>query len=77
MASSRPEQRSAGFDIADRIKTFYKGPDHIRQVMTDFAAYIKQETLSDDLVPDIPSDGPHVENLKLSGYDVTLGVQRT
>ncbi len=69
-------RRSAGFDIADHITTYYQGDDYIRQVIADFADYIKQETLSRELVEGVPEKGVFAESHKLSGYDILLGVKR-
>jgi isoleucyl-tRNA synthetase len=72
-------RRSAGFDIADHIITYYHGDAYIRQVMADFADYIKQETLSQQLIV-LPmgrtEEGVFTERYKLSGYDILLGVKR-
>jgi isoleucyl-tRNA synthetase len=71
-------RRAAGFDIADHITTYYQGDDYIQQVMSDFADYIKQETLSQELVV-LPSGGTadaFSESHKLSGHELTLGVKR-
>jgi len=69
-------RRSAGFDIADHIVTCYQGDDYIKRVMADFADYIKQETLSKELVEGVPGMGAFTESHKLSGHDITLGVRR-
>jgi isoleucyl-tRNA synthetase len=69
-------RRSAGFDIADHIVTYYQGDDYIKQVMADFAGYIKQETLSRELVEGIPEEGVFSESHKLSGHELSLGVKR-
>jgi len=71
-------RRSAGFDIADHITTYYQGDDYIRRVMTDkeLADYIKQETLSRELVEGVPGEGVFTESHKLSGYEISLGVKR-
>ncbi len=69
-------RRSAGFDIADRIVTYYQGEAYIRQVMEDFADYIKQETLSRELVDGVPQEGVFTESHRLGDYDVLLGVRR-
>jgi isoleucyl-tRNA synthetase len=69
-------RRSAGFDIADHIITYYQGDDYIRQVMADFADYIKQETLSQNLVEGVPDKDVFSQSHKLSGYEITLGVKR-
>ncbi len=69
-------RRSAGFDIADHITTYYQGDDYIKQVMADFADFIKQETLSRQLVEGVPEEGVFTESHRLSGYDILLGVKR-
>jgi isoleucyl-tRNA synthetase len=71
-------RRSAGFEIADYITTFYQGDEYIRQVMTDtkLANYIKQETLSRQLVEGAPAEGAFTETHKLSGHTIVLGVKK-
>jgi len=69
-------RRSAGFDIADHIITHYQGDDYVKQVMEDFADYIKQETLSRKLVEGIPEEGVFTESYKLGGHEILLGVER-
>ena len=71
-------RRSAGFDIADHIATYFQGDDYLKQVMGTFGEYIKQETLSRDLVEGIPEGEEDVftGDYKLGGYDVLLGVKR-
>jgi len=69
-------RRSAGFKIADHIATYYQGDAYMKQVMGDFADYIKQETLSRQLVEGIPEECDFTESYKLGGYDILLGVKR-
>jgi len=71
-------RRSAGFDIADHIITYYQGEDYIREIMQDkpSADYIKQETLSKELIGGVPEEGAFTERQKISGYDILLGVKR-
>ncbi len=69
-------RRSAGFDISGHIVTCYQGDDYIKQVMRDFADYIKQETLSKELAEGAPGTGAFTESHSLSGHEVTLGVRR-
>ncbi|MFC1913072.1 isoleucine--tRNA ligase [Chloroflexota bacterium] len=69
-------RRSAGFDIADHIVTYYQGAADVEQVMADFAGYIEQETLSEDLVAGIPDEGVFRESYKLGGHEVQLAVRR-
>ncbi|MFC1977832.1 isoleucine--tRNA ligase [Chloroflexota bacterium] len=71
-------RRSNGFDIADHIDTYYRGDDYIEQVMTESATadYIKQETLSRQLVAGVPEEGAFTESYKLGGHEILLGVKR-
>jgi len=69
-------RRSAGFDITDHIVTYYQGDDYMKQVMENFADYIKQETLSTELVEGVPGEGVFAESYKLGGGSTKLGVRR-
>lgn len=71
-------RKSAGFEIADHITTFYEGDDYIQQVMQDpvSAQYIKQETLSEALSPGVPQEGVYSESFKLNGHAIKLGVKK-
>jgi len=69
-------RRTAGFDIADHIVTYYQGDAYVGQVMADFADYIKQETLSEQLVEEVPGEGVFTESHKLGDSTLSLGVKR-
>ncbi len=69
-------RKSAGFDIADRIVTYYQGDDDLRRIMGSFGDYIRQETLSEELLEQSPPPDAHVESHKLDSSEVTLGVRR-
>jgi len=71
-------RRSADFDIADHITTYYQGDDYISEVMSNTvtADYIKQETLSQQLIEGLPEEVDFKETYKLSGHEVELGVKR-
>ena len=70
-------RRAADFQVTDRIVTYYQAPDEISRVMTgNFADYIRQETLSEELVGGAPQDGAKSESFKVEGMEVTLGVRR-
>ncbi len=70
-------RRSAGFDIVNNIITYYNGDTFINEVMEDsnLSGYIKQETLSRELVKGMPED-VFKENFRLSGHEVILGVKK-
>ena len=71
-------RRSAGFDITDHIATYFQGEDYIRGVMADVATaeYIKQETLSKELVEGLPAEVDFKETYRLGDYDILLGVKK-
>ena len=69
-------RREAGFDIADRIETFYLGDEEIGRVLSVHGEYVEQETLSRALVDRKPPEGAYVESHRIDGLDVILGVLR-
>ena len=68
-------RRSAGFDIADYIYTYYQGDEDLKGVVRQFADYIKQETLSRELV-EAAAEGVYWEEHRLQGKEIELGVRR-
>ena len=71
-------RRSADFDIADHIETYYEADEYVCGVMTAdmTAGYIKQETLSRQLTEGLPGEVDYRETFKLSGHEVLLGVKK-
>jgi isoleucyl-tRNA synthetase len=69
-------RREANFNIADRIVTCYQAEEPVKQVMIDFADYIKQETLSLELTNSSPPEGAYVEKHHISGNDILLAIMR-
>jgi len=69
-------RRSAGFDIADYIVTYYYGGEAISAIVQRFAIYIQQETLSEELVNGESPDGAYTEPQNIDGMDIALGVIR-
>jgi len=71
-------RRSAGFDIADHIETYYEANEYIRGVMSDPATadYIRQETLSRQITEGLPEGIDFKETYNLGGHEVLLGVKK-
>jgi len=69
-------RRTANFEIADNITTFYETDDYTNHVVTNWADYIKKETLSKEMVKGIPGDAA-AEMFKLEGHEVKLAVKKT
>jgi isoleucyl-tRNA synthetase len=68
-------RRAADFDIADRISTYYQAEEPVKQAMIDFADYIKQETLSQELIDSLPPREAYTEKLRISQCEVVFGVK--
>jgi isoleucyl-tRNA synthetase len=68
-------RKQAGFDIADYIYTYYQGGESLNPVIEKHADYIKQETLSRDLIAGIHRDA-YTESHRIAGEQITLGVKR-
>jgi isoleucyl-tRNA synthetase len=69
-------RKSAGFEIADYILTYFEGDEYIQQVIKDFAGYIQQETLSRQIVSGVPQQGAFIESFKLVGHALKLAVKK-
>ena len=67
-------RRDAGFDIADRITTYYTGDPGIDDVIAAHGGYIRQETLSEDLVKSAPPQDAHAASHRINGLEAALGV---
>jgi len=70
-------RRNAMFDITDHIITYYQTKEpSIKQVINTFADYIKQETLSRELIDGLPPDGAYSEKHRISDSEVSLAIKK-
>jgi isoleucyl-tRNA synthetase len=69
-------RKDAGFNIEDRITTYFQGDGDLAEVMGRWADYIRNETLSTILVEGTPPDGAYTETHRVDGESITLSVQR-
>ncbi len=69
-------RRVAKFEIADHIVAYYQAEEGVKRVIIDFAGYIKQETLSRELIDGIPPAEAYTEKHRISGSDVLLAVKK-
>ncbi|SUZ90898.1 uncharacterized protein METZ01_LOCUS43752 [marine metagenome] len=70
-------RRSADFDVTDRIVTYYQGPSEFANVMKGFFSdYIRNETLSTQLVDGTPEAESATESTKIEGMEITLAVHQ-
>jgi isoleucyl-tRNA synthetase len=70
-------RKDAGFEIADYITTYYEHNALLDKVLgnSELVAYIKQETLSHNIVEGIPAEA-YKEAHKIEGQEIVLGVKR-
>ena len=69
-------RKTAGFEIADYIVTYYQGDDYVKKVMNNYADYVKLETLSRNLIEGKPEEDITTETFKLNDHAVVLGVKK-
>lgn len=70
-------RRNAKFDITDHIITYYQTKEPlIKQVINTFADYIKQETLSQELIDGLLPDRAHGEKHRISNSEVSLAIKK-
>jgi isoleucyl-tRNA synthetase len=56
-------RKDADLDIADRIRLYYTASDRLTEAINAFEDYIKEETLSTDMVMGvIPEDLPFLQD---------------
>jgi isoleucyl-tRNA synthetase len=71
-------RRNAKFDITDRIITYYQTEESlISQVIRTFANYIKQETLSEELIDSPSPDQTYGEKHRIANGEVSLAIKKT
>ena len=71
-------RRSAGLDVSDRITAYVSGDgDGVAGALSDFGDYVRQETLSVDILQTAPGDGAATNTVKLDEATVTIGVEKT
>ena len=69
-------RRSADFDIADHIVTYYESSPELEAVIATHSDYIRQETLSRELLSHQPANDAYTETLKVNSIQATIGVRR-
>jgi len=67
-------RRDAGFDIADHIVTYYDGEDELSAIVSAHGDYIRQETLSTELVNAAPPASASQESHRFDGIEATIGL---
>jgi isoleucyl-tRNA synthetase len=68
-------RKDAGFRIEESITTYYQTSQALASVFQMWGDYIKQETLSLQLLDSAPPSSAHVETHDVDGESVTLGIR--
>lgn len=69
-------RKEADFEIDDEIETYFTGDAVLENVFALEHDYIAAETLSKSVVRGDPPDGAHVEEYKIEGLKLILGLKR-
>lgn len=69
-------RKDAGFNIEDRITTYYRAEGKLAEVFTTWGDYICAETLSTKLVNQEPTPQTYTETHKIDEQVLRLGLQR-
>jgi isoleucyl-tRNA synthetase len=69
-------RKEAGFEIADRITTYYQADSELAEVFRAWEVYIRAETLSTALVAGAAPPDAYSQTHNLDGLAVALGVRR-
>ena len=67
-------RKTAGFDLADRILTYYAATPLLTKVITAFGDFIQAETLSAELIAGAAPDGAALAEEAFDGEKVKLGL---
>jgi isoleucyl-tRNA synthetase len=68
-------RKAAGFRIEEPIVIYYYGDAELSQVLSSFAAYVKQETLSRELLEGTSAAG-YTETFAIDGKTITVTLER-
>ena len=69
-------RKKAGFNIEDRISTWYQAGDELVSVFVAWGEYIQGDTLSTRLLQGEPEAGAYTEDQQVEGLPVTLSVKK-
>jgi isoleucyl-tRNA synthetase len=69
-------RKKAGFNIEDRITTWYQAEETLGEVFTRWGEYIASETLTTRLLGTAPAEGAFVEQHQIEGEKLVLAVKQ-
>jgi isoleucyl-tRNA synthetase len=69
-------RKDAGFNIEDRITTWYQADGELTEVFKQWGNYIQSETLTTALTAGQPPAGAYTEKYNLDGLSLVLGIKQ-
>jgi isoleucyl-tRNA synthetase len=69
-------RKEAGFNIEDRINTYYQADAALADIFQSWGDYIKAETLTVNLLAETPPPDSFQEKHQIDGHQVLIGVKR-
>lgn len=69
-------RKEAGFNIEDRITTYYQAEESLAEVFRTWGDYIKAETLTVNLLAETPPAESYQQSHQIDGNQVLIGVKR-
>ena len=70
------QRKNADFNIEDRITTWYTASGEFEPIFAEWSDYIKSETLTTELTAGEPPADAFVEEHKIDGLEIKIGVKR-
>ena len=67
-------RKESGFEVSDRIKLAWKGPDDIKSVFDEYRDHICSETLVENLLEG-KQDWENATSFELNGFEIDLWVK--
>ncbi len=69
-------RKDAGFNIEDRITTYYQTDEELGKIFQSWADYIQAETLTTKLLEETPPSECYQESYQIDQHPVTIGIKR-
>ncbi len=70
------QRKEANFNIEDRITTWYQAEAELVEIFEQWSDYIKDETLTTELIAGDPPEGAFVEAHEVDGMEFALGIKQ-
>ncbi len=69
-------RKEANFDVTDRIRLTVNGDDDVQKAVLSMSAYIKDETLAEDIAEAVDNDYDYVKEWNIDDKNLTIAIKR-